>query len=141
MKVNTIKLIQQMIKDSYKPDMVVAHNPSGILIGYYLSSFFNAEFMECQKGHTIAWIPEDIVYDDKKVLVIDHQNNDDFFTWIKHDWESSIIPSEPLQKQYHKSVRFACVNKLLNGNNDIDYYVYNDNDAISYKNWWEDFPN
>jgi len=159
----TLSLINQMVRDQWRPDYVVGITRGGLLPSVLLSQFFGV----C--CHTLAvslrdssslpesncWMAEDAYgYDrqndpprglPKNILIVDDINDTGAtLEWIKRDWPSSCLPySGVWEHVWHNNVRFAVLVNNLASPTSVDYAAMEINKAehdqwieFPWENWW-----
>ena len=86
--------------EDFKPDYIVGLTRGGLIPAVMLSHMtgtkvipLDASFRDSKDGpESNVWLPEDITYGNKKVLIIDDINDSGAtFSWIKENWNSSVL--------------------------------------------------
>jgi len=161
-----LDIARQLQHDNWKPDYIVGITRGGLIPATLLSQYLDVPMQtlkvslrdgsECESncwmaedafGYVTNAGPDDTKIDPayrKKILIVDDINDQgSTISWIKHDWQSSCLPSDPFwQNIWGKNVRVAVITNNLSSKEDVDYSVYEVNKAendcwLVYP--WEDF--
>jgi hypoxanthine phosphoribosyltransferase len=160
------KIIREITHDNWRPDYIVGLTRGGLVPATMLSHYLevpmhtlNVSFRDAEIGpESNLWMAEDAfgytVHDPmasgdgrKKILIVDDINDSGAtLDWIKHDSQSSCLPSDPKWNTiWHNNVRFAVlVNNVTSGFKDVDYVGTDINKletpawvVFPWENWWE----
>ena len=131
-----VSIVNQMYKDSWRPDYIVGITRGGNVPATIIS---NMTGIRCEalkvslrdddgESETNCWMSEDAFgYRDKeedrvtggplekKILIVDDINDTGAtFNWIKDNWQGSCLPNDPKwQKVWGNNVRFAVLTDNL----------------------------
>jgi hypoxanthine phosphoribosyltransferase len=143
------ELIYQMVKDNWKPELIIGVTRGGALPAVLLSHFFNVKMVgldvslrDSDMGpETNAWAAEDAM-NGKKILIVDDINDTGAtINWIMDDWD---IPSGKIK--WGDNVRFAVVvnNEASKAKRTPEYSSLQINKAeedvwivFPYEDWWK----
>jgi hypoxanthine phosphoribosyltransferase len=133
-----VSIVNQMYKDNWRPDYIVGITRGGNVPATIISNItgirceaLKVSLRDDNEGHgseSNCWMAEDAFgyeYDDakkvtggpleKKILIVDDINDTGAtFNWIKQDWPSGCLPSDPKwNKVWGNNVRFAVLTENL----------------------------
>lgn len=153
---HVLDLIRQLNRELWRPDYIVAINPTGLLAGNLISEYLEIPLYtlritfvdgvadDCDHN---AWMADDALgYPDnqfkKNILIVDHFNNTgQTFEWIRQDWS---VPTNPIWKTvWGQNVRTAVIVNNINSRVEVDYFALEINNETSdfiefpTQNWWK----
>lgn len=122
--------------DNFKPDYIVGLTRGGLIPAVVLSHLLgvkliplDASFRDSEDGpESNLWLPEEIHYNNKKVLVIDDINDSGAtFNWIKQDWNSAVLGALGQGRLDWNNIKFAALvhNKASTALTDYTYLTIN----------------
>ena len=162
-------VIRSMNDESWRPDYIVGLTRGGLVPANMLSQYLNIKlhtldvsFRDSEMGpESNLWMAEDAfgyvgptIDGDparstrgKNILIVDDINDSGrTLNWIKEDWASGCLPSDPRWNDiWHNNVRFAVlvnnqgsefrdpdyVGKIIDKRDDDSWIVF------PWENWWE----
>jgi hypoxanthine phosphoribosyltransferase len=142
------KIALQMYKDNWRPDYIVGITRGGLPLAVILSQILDVrmetlkvKLRDCKEGESCeinCWMSEDAfgyvsgedytsssVFAKKNILVVDDINDTGAtFNWIKNDWQSSCLPTNPnWDTVWGGNVRFAVMTENLGSEfSNVDYF-------------------
>jgi len=151
-------LVNQMYAEGWRPDLIVGITRGGNVPATILSNMLDIKcdsikvsFRDDDQSESVCWMAEDAfgygALEDgsalpayygsvdskrKKILLIDDINDTGrTFNWIKQDWESLCLPTDPAWKAiWNNNVRFAVLTENLSSEfDDVRYYATTVNKA------------
>jgi hypoxanthine phosphoribosyltransferase len=158
-----LELARQINNSGWRPDYIVGITRGGLVPANLLSQYMgikmsslDVSLRDCGDTVSNASMASDAfgheIYDlmassngRSNILIVDDINDQgSTIAWIKQDWQSMCIPSDPrwIDEIWHKSVRFATLTNNLSSKESVDYSVWEVNKAeedcwLVYP--WEDF--
>jgi hypoxanthine phosphoribosyltransferase len=161
-----LEIARQMSAHNWRPDYIVGITRGGLVPANLLSQYtgtkmytLNVSLRDGDGGESNLWMAEDAFgyhrVDDlpsssnpnlrKKILIVDDINDSGAtINWIKSDWPSGCLPSDPAWNDiWGDNVRFAVLtHNQASEFKDPDYYAWTVNKAeddcwLVYP--WEDF--
>jgi hypoxanthine phosphoribosyltransferase len=163
-------IMRDMTTDGWRPDYIVGITRGGLVPALMLSQYMNIPMEtlkvslrdETSDPESNLWMAEEAFgyhrtdnlpgYSNpdlrKNILIVDDINDTGAtLNWIKQDWPSGCLPSDPAWSGiWHNNVRFAVMIDNLSSEFDgkIDYYGEEINKAVDpvwvvfpWENWWE----
>jgi hypoxanthine phosphoribosyltransferase len=169
------QILRAMAKEDWRPDYVVGITRGGLIPAVMISQYLEVpmhtlgiSFRDAELGPEsnlwmaedafgyVSWegvvpAPADRVTTDpalrKKILIVDDINDTGrTLNWIKEDWPSGCLPTDPAwQDIWHDSVRFATiVDNSASEFKDVDYTGLTINKhenpswiVFPWEQWWE----
>ena len=156
-----MEIVRQIYADNWRPDYIVGITRGGlypaIMLSHYLDIKMHTLDVRLRDGdeqESNCWMAEDAFgtfqmggeYECKKILIVDDINDTGAtFQWIKEDWQSGCLPSDPRWEEvWHKNVRFAALVNNLSSEFDVDYSSLEINKkenpewiVFPYEEWWQ----
>lgn len=125
-----LEIARLIHNDYWTPDYIVGINRGGVIPANLLSQYLgipmhvlHVSLRDHSGTETNAWMASDAL-DQKNILIIDDINDTGAtLDWIKADWQSAAIPSDPrwANEIWHKNVKFATIFDNAASNSHIDY--------------------
>ena len=124
-------LVNQMYAEGWRPDLIVGITRGGNVPATILSNMLDIKcdsikvsFRDDDQSESVCWMAEDafgygsggsLLEKRKNILLIDDINDTGrTFNWIKQDWESVCLPTDPAWKAiWNNNVRFAVLTENL----------------------------
>lgn len=163
-----LEIARSIIASKWQPDYIVGITRGGAIPAVMLSQFLGVPMRPLEVslrdgGQTVSDLgmaedaygytakevdfvdgnPMDLLSEGvaKNILIFDDINDSGAtFNWIKNDWRSGCMPSDPSWENdiWHQNVRFAVLTNNLASSADIDYYAWEVNK--SEEDCWLVYP-
>ena len=146
-------LAVQLYRDDWKPNYIVGIHSGGNIPAIMLAKMLgipsyslDVRLRDSSDGpESNAWMAED-AYNHKKILIVDDINDSGAtINWIKKDWPTSALPTDPRWYTiWGGSVRVAVMINNESSEADINYYSTSINKAekdewivFPWEEWWK----
>lgn len=124
-----LSIIRQMMTDKWTPDYIVGITRGGVIPATLISHFTNITMKPLEVSLRDSGVctsdlsmSED-AFNGVKILIVDDINDSGAtLDWIRNDWQSSCLPTDPKWEHiWHNSVRFATIVENVGSNAYVDY--------------------
>jgi len=156
------EILRQMVKDNWKPELIIGITRGGAIPAVMLSHYLNVPMhtlnVSLRDGElgpeSNCWMSEDAYgyksqdnQDPKKILIVDDINDSGAtLNWIKEDWQSSCIPGDTdrWNSVWGNTTRFAVmINNEASDFKDVNYMGQHINKfenpvwcVFPWEEWW-----